>query len=217
MKILIASATVFEIESFIQHIKTDIPKNIQIETCITGVGMMQAAFNLTQKIATYQPDFVLQAGMAGAFQESKLPIGSLVFAGKDMVADLGAEDGDNFLDVFELGLINENDFPFSEKWLVNPLESFAKNIDLPNVKAITVNTVSGHLNTIQRLQQLWKADIETMEGAALHFVCLKMNIPFAQVRAISNYIEPRDKSKWKMKEAIQILNEWLKNFVAGLR
>lgn len=46
-----------------------------------------------------------------------------------------------------------------------------------------------------------------MEGAALHYTCLLENIPFMQVRAISNYVGERDKSKWKMKEAIRNLND----------
>ena len=39
-------------------------------------------------------------------------------------------------------------------------------------------------------------------GAALHYVCREMNIPFLQIRAASNYIGERDKEKWQMKEAI---------------
>ena len=50
-----------------------------------------------------------------------------------------------------------------------------------------------------------------MEGAALHYVCLQEKVPFIQLRAISNYVGERDKSKWKMQEAITNLhNELLK-------
>ena len=45
-----------------------------------------------------------------------------------------------------------------------------------------------------------------MEGAAFHYVCLQENIPFVQLRAISNFVGERDKSKWLMKEAIENLN-----------
>jgi futalosine hydrolase len=50
---------------------------------------------------------------------------------------------------------------------------------------------------------------ESMEGAALHYVCLMENIPFSQLRGISNYIGERNKKKWKMKEAILKLNDEL--------
>lgn len=49
--------------------------------------------------------------------------------------------------------------------------------------------------------------IESMEGAALHYVCLMEKIPFLQIRSISNHIGERDKRKWNMKEAILRLNQ----------
>ena len=55
-----------------------------------------------------------------------------------------------------------------------------------------------------------------MEGAAFHYVCLKEHVPFAQVRAISNFVTPRDKSQWQMKKAITNLNKWLIKFIEGL-
>ena len=55
-----------------------------------------------------------------------------------------------------------------------------------------------------------------MEGAALHYVCRSMSVPFMQVRAISNYIGERDKSKWKMKEAVDNLNDTLLKYVDKL-
>ncbi|NMD28678.1 MAG: futalosine hydrolase, partial [Bacteroidetes bacterium] len=36
-------------------------------------------------------------------------------------------------------------------------------------------------------------------------VCLQKEIPFLQIRGISNYVGERDKSKWKMEEAIDNL------------
>ena len=52
----------------------------------------------------------------------------------------------------------------------------------------------------------FNADIETMEGAALHYVCLQEDIPFIQIRTISNFVGERDKTKWKLKDAIENLN-----------
>jgi futalosine hydrolase len=53
-----------------------------------------------------------------------------------------------------------------------------------------------------------------MEGAALHYVCLQMNRPFLQIRAISNYVTPRNRAAWKIGEAVMALNaqliDWLR-------
>ncbi len=51
--------------------------------------------------------------------------------------------------------------------------------------------------------------VESMEGAALHYVCLMENIPFLQIRTVSNLMGERDKTRWKIKEAIKSLNESL--------
>ena len=45
-----------------------------------------------------------------------------------------------------------------------------------------------------------------MEGAALHYVCLMEKVPFLQIRAISNMTGDRDKSRWKLREALKSLH-----------
>jgi futalosine hydrolase len=55
-----------------------------------------------------------------------------------------------------------------------------------------------------------------MEGAALHYVARESNIPFIQIRAISNYIGERDKANWQMKLAIDNLNQTLLNYIDSL-
>ncbi|BAV04181.1 phosphorylase family protein [Filimonas lacunae] len=55
-----------------------------------------------------------------------------------------------------------------------------------------------------------------MEGAALHYACRQTNTPFIQIRAISNYIGERDKSKWRIKDAIGELNQVLLKYIDKL-
>jgi futalosine hydrolase len=43
-----------------------------------------------------------------------------------------------------------------------------------------------------------------------------LTIPFIQIRAVSNYVGERDKSKWKTQEAIYNLNETLLEFLDAL-
>jgi len=50
---------------------------------------------------------------------------------------------------------------------------------------------------------------ESMEGAALHYVCISENVPFVQIRSISNYIGERNKQKWDMMNSIVNVNEAL--------
>lgn len=55
-----------------------------------------------------------------------------------------------------------------------------------------------------------------MEGAALHYICRDVNIPFIQIRSVSNYVGERNKAHWKMKEAIYQLNETLLQYIEAL-
>jgi len=41
------------------------------------------------------------------------------------------------------------------------------------------------------------------------YACELMKVQYAQVRAISNFVEPRNKEAWKLKKAIKNLNEVL--------
>ena len=92
---------------------------------------------------------------------------------------------------------------------------YLRHSGLPAVKAITVNKLSD--SELQKQQYIiaFDADIESMEGAALHYVCLQENIPFLQIRSVSNYIGERDKTKWKLKEAIENLNSELISLING--
>jgi futalosine hydrolase len=56
-----------------------------------------------------------------------------------------------------------------------------------------------------------------MEGAALHYVCLMENIPFLQIRSISNYAGQRNKAKWNFNDSIQNLNRELVSFFNRLK
>jgi len=55
-----------------------------------------------------------------------------------------------------------------------------------------------------------------MEGAAFHYMGRDLHIPFIQLRAVSNYVGERDKSKWKMRDAIYNLNETLLQYLDAL-
>ncbi len=183
---------------------------IHTEKLITGVGAAAVAYALTKHLQANTYNLILQVGVAGSFTE-KLQLGDLVFIANEQYGDLGAQDHDNYLSLFELGLIQADAFPYSGGRLVNPVPH--PLIRLPHVAGLTVNTVSGNGPSIQMRKEKFGADTESMEGAAFHEVCLREHVPFAQVRAISNYVIPRDKSQWKMKDAIVNLNNWLQNFI----
>ena len=118
--------------------------------------------------------------------------------------------------LFRSGLQDKSNPPFTDGKLFTSLQPVHEKISLFRVSGLTVNTVSGNEQTIKLRMERCGCSVESMEGAAFHYVCLHENVPFAQIRAISNYVTPRDKSQWKMKEAIINLNDWLLDFIGKL-
>lgn len=217
MKLLVAAATTFELELCYQFLEQKFQKvkenyycrnNLEIFICITGIGVMQTAFNLAESINSFNPDFCLQAGVGGAFNKD-LPLTEVVIVREEIMGDLGVEEDGMFKDMFDIELMNPNERPFINKKLINPFQDFPLKLKLPFVTGLTVNMVSSTEDMIKRREEHYECDVESMEGAAFHYVCLRKKVPFLQIRAISNYVEPRDKSKWRMKEAIEKMNEWM--------
>ena len=197
MRILVIAATEFEIAPFIAD-------NKDVEILITGVGVPSTMYHLQKKLPEKAWDLVIQAGIAGSFNYD-LGLGEVVLVKQDTFADIGMEEKENFMTIFQAGFAEKDSYPFSDGWLINPNPLFSRSL-LPAVKGITVNKVSDSM--VQKLQSInnFAPEIESMEGAALHYVCLQERVPFIQIRSISNCIGERDKSKWKLKEAIENLN-----------
>jgi len=209
MKLLIVTATAGEL---LPLPTTRKEHGWEIDTLVTGVGTIATTYALTKKLQSTQYDLVLQVGVGGSFDKN-IPLGDVVFITSEQYGDTGAEDHDKFIDIFEMGLIEKDTAPHTGGRLLTPLTDIHNKIDLPQVAGLTVNTVSGNVHTILRREELYGCQVESMEGAAFHYVCLQEGVCFAQVRSISNYVTPRDKSQWRMKDAIINLNKWLIDFI----
>ena len=213
MYILLTAATSFEIDPTLALLeKSEFNfNNHEIEVLITGIGQAAATYILTYNLQNKRPDLVIQAGIAGTFT-NELLLGQTVFVKQDAFGDLGMEEKEIFTSVFDAGFANKNNPPFTDGSLINE-HPLLDNASLQIVKAVTVNKVSDSLVQKQQLINCFAPQIETMEGAALHYVCLQENVPFIQIRSISNEVGERDKSKWKMKEAIENLNNELQKLI----
>lgn len=224
MKLLLVAATRAEIAPTLQKLEphrvadigeTYLKGTLQVAVCITGVGLMAATYALTRALATGSYDLAIQAGMAGAYDPA-LPLGATVWVTTETLGDQGAEDNGAYLDTFELGLADPAAHPYDKGTLATLRPGVQHLIRLPEVSGLTINTVSGDTPTIDRRRAKYNCQVESMEGAALHYVCLHEGLPFAQVRSISNYVTPRDKSSWQMGPAINNLNDWLTGFLTDI-
>ncbi len=215
MKILIVSATAFEVQTTLDFLAQNKEKiNTHIDFLVTGIGTVATTFQLSKKLQNSDYQLVVNVGVAGAYNKEELELGDVVNVVCEQFSDIGAEDKDgSFIDFFQNGLINANEFPFRNGEMLN---SAGAEFDfLPLAKGLTRNTTSGFLPNIEKLKS-YQADVETMEGAAFFYVCLQSEVNFLQIRAISNYVEARNRENWKMKEAIEKLNEVLVSFLTNI-
>ena len=195
---LIVAATDMEIEPFLL-------KKMDLDVLITGVGVPACMYTLTKKIATQKYDVIVQAGICGSFLPN-VALGQTYFIVSDAFADLGINENNTFYSLFEKNFANPNKWPFTGGKLLN---TYKNKLNLPEANAITINTVTDNPTQNELYKNKYNAAVESMEGAALHYVCLQENIPFIQLRNTSNYIGERNKNNWRIKEAIEGLNKSL--------
>ena len=217
-KILIVSATKQEIEAFLKAFDVDVKGNIGFYTSpshpglavlITGVGMVNTAHFIGRYFLSAF-NFTINIGICGAFNKN-LKLGEVVNVVEDCLSEMGAEDGNEFIKYADLSLGGTNRFEYRLDDEVDMVD------ELKKVKGITVNTVHGNEESIKRAIKLFNADVESMEGAAFFRACEHLPGSCIQIRAVSNYVEKRDKSKWDIPLAIKNLNEFAIKLVEDLR
>ena len=211
MQVLLCAATAFEIQPTIDFIKQQELQN-EVGIKITGVGLVAATYAITSSIFKNNPDLVLQGGIAGSFDHS-IPLGTAVTVQSETLGGLGVQEGETFHTAFDLKLADPNEAPWTNGSMVNPHEQLLQSIGLPMVNGVSVQEISTDPVRIGHLQTLTTAQIETMEGASLHYAALMGGVPFAQIRTISNYVGERDKRAWGLQDSIEELNVQLQTIL----
>ena len=180
--------------------------NRQIDVLTTGVGMVATAAWSSRALAMREYDVALNLGVCGSFDRT-IPAGDVVHVISEELPEMGAEAGDEFLTLHDLKLLARDDFPFRDGRLMNAAPPAVDALhELPRVHGITVNTVHGRDSSIAAVRQRCQPQVETMEGAAFMYSCLIRGMPFAEIRAVSNVVEKRNRAAWKLGEAIDNLN-----------
>jgi futalosine hydrolase len=208
MRVLIVAATAMEIAPLMAklHRTSDAGSRItrythaghDLVVVTTDVGMVATAAWCSGLLMIERCNLAFNFGLCGSFDRTLEP-GTVVHVVADQIAELGAEDGDTFLTVEQLKLPAEHQFVNRTPPDIDALRR------LPQVSGITVNTVHGNERSIAAVVQRLKPQVESMEGAAFMYACQVHGVPFAQVRAVSNMIEKRNREAWKMTDAIDNL------------
>jgi futalosine hydrolase len=214
MRILVVGATLEEVESLKSGVlsrKSKVGSQTQgselktIDFLITGAGMIATAFAMGKHLAANSYDLAINLGIAGSFSKD-IALGDVVEIVEDTFAELGAEDDEDFITIDKLGF-GESGFRSTY-----PLSEY---FNLRKANAITVNTVHGNETSIRKISNRINAEIESMEGAAFFYACREAGIPCMQIRAVSNYVEKRNRDAWQIGLAIKNLDKFAEELVKG--
>lgn len=206
MKTLVVAATKAELTFFYQHFNLpegDFVESKNFDLLITGVGMVATAFALGKHLSA-KYNLVVNFGIAGCFNRN-IALGTVLNITEDTFAELGAENGEEFLTITDLG--------FGDNHYISKTD---RRVGLPLANGITMNCVTGSEKSIKNLIKRLSPTTESMEGAAVFYACKELNIDCLQIRSISNYVEPRNKDNWKIGLAIKNLNDWAITFIGEM-
>lgn len=197
--ILIAAATENEIKSL------QLPAvSQQAEIFITGMGPVATAASLSRHLTLHETkiDAVLNMGVAGAYFDSGVTMLDICLAQQESLGDFGICLHDRIID-FQPELGTTAFFAFKNE-LIPRFKNILtnQNIVFKNVNFVTVNCCTGTKKRGEFLRRKYGAGCENMEGAAVAMVCQNFNIPCVELRCVSNMVDDRDSTKWRLSEAV---------------
>ncbi|MEV4760858.1 futalosine hydrolase [Micromonospora sp. NPDC049559] len=206
--LLVVTAVPAEAEAIRAGLVPDVP----VTVAPVGVGPASAAAGTARLIALAEAAgrpyrAVVSAGVGGGFPE-RASLGTIVLATRSVAADLGAESPEGFLPIEELGM------PLAQLGAppaipADPSLLAQLRTALPRATAgavLTLSTVTGTAETAKTLATRFPdAVAEAMEGYGVAVAAAQAELPFAEVRAVSNPVGPRDRGAWRLREAFDAL------------
>ncbi|MFF8670260.1 futalosine hydrolase [Streptomyces sp. NPDC015242] len=171
-----------------------------------GVGPAASAAStataLTAAAARGEPyDLVVSAGIAGGFAPVAA-LGSVVVADQVIAADLGADSPDGFLPVDALGFGTT-----AHTCAPHLAAAVARGLGAVHAPVLTVSTATGTAERAAVLRERHGAVAEAMEGFGAAEAAAGHGTPFLEIRTISNAVGLRDRSAWRVPEALAALRD----------
>ena len=165
----------------------------EVVCCECGIGKVNAAMSTQIMIDLYQPDVIVNCGIAGSLS-GDIRIGDIVVSDDCVQHDMdGTEMGD------PLGQVQFNDelrtyFP-ADKDTADKLYEACRTVDGVSVFRGRIASgdvfITGHERR-QQIADIFDALACEMEGAAVGTVCYRNGLPFAILRSISDDFNNND-------------------------
>lgn len=184
----------------------------EVVLCAGGMGKANAAHAAALLITRFGPKIIVIFGIGGAYPSSCAEIGDIVIASEEIVGDEGVLTPDGFKDagfigiplVHKPGMTLFNRFPAPESLVRKAHDAAASSGIGRRVQIgrfVTLSTCTGTSRRSQEIERMYAGVCENMEGAAAAQVALMHDVPWIELRGISNIVEDRDTSKWMASQA----------------
>ncbi len=198
MSVLLIVATPQEAEFF---------GNLGARVVVSGIGSVNAALSTYAAVLEHRPTLILNVGIGGSYPQSTLKMGETACSSAFIYAGLGAQDGAEFLDLERLGFpihstsSQQRTFNRIPAW--EGARAWSGQLGIRCGEFLTLETVTGNLETSSKLEQRFPdALIEGMEGAGVAHAALRLGVPALEVRGVSNLVGLRDRSSWRIRDAL---------------
>ena len=192
--------------------------NQEIEVLVSGVGAVNAASCLTERLSKgLAPDCVLNVGVAGILPQNKLQIGDMLIASRSVYFEEGIETPQGWIPLEAVGFnLLQKDFSnyFKGNTFI-PSSLFLnrlKGIKIKNTSVFvggiaTVSTISGCNKRSREVVSRTDCYAEGMEGAAVLHAAARFKIPALEIRFMSNTTGDRESQVWDLKKALGTMRE----------
>jgi futalosine hydrolase len=197
MRILVVCAVAEEA----QAIESGRSLRHELDVLVCGVGPAAAAAATARTIAENSHmgrayDVVVNAGICGAFQ-GRARIGDLLIATDSVAAELGVALPRRFQPIDEIGF-------GTNRIGCNTVLTVA--VEGVRGEILTLASITGSEGLAANLAHRYPDAIgEAMEGFGVATAAQQAGLPFAEIRAVSNYIGDRDVENWDWGTALKTL------------
>ncbi len=222
MRILVTAAEQQELDRALRAydmVKDGLAGDVDMVFRLTGIGAVNACYCVAREVMNgkleRKPfDLVINIGIAGSYDLDEFPIASAAVISHEYFGDLGFETDKGFADLFRCGVLDKNEFPYTDGALARQLLPY-RHIEEALAKykhgvGVTIQCITGDTARIDELKGLYKPHIESMEGAAVYYAALMEKVPCFELRTVSNVVGERDSRKWKTVEALDTLENCCK-------
>ena len=185
---------------------------VNIPCCLvnTGIGTVNTAHALTCQLEMQRPKLVIQFGIAGAYVPARLPIAAIALATEEIYGDVGVITPDGWKPADEIGIpLVAGDVPLFNRFPLD-LEIVTRAARICGAESgpfVTVSQCTGVQALGNALYSRFGALCESMEGAAAAHICSLYDVPFLEVRGVSNLVEDRNRERWNIVAAVTAVQQ----------